>query len=151
MSKSKFDQKKFDIATKDMRANQKEAVRQVILDPTRTQKDILLAAGYSPSMAAKGCKSVLGHPSVKNALAEYVRLGNYDAKITAHYDQSLDIQPDDPLLENKLKILNYRQKAVSELHKIKGDYAPTKSEHKSVDITSLLPKFEADPSDETDD
>lgn len=110
---------------------QKLLVTEYIKNPKRKAKDINLAAGYSNYAALHG-QVHLKKPQVRAAINELLSTHEYDIKIKGHYDDVLDLQPDDPLLKEKVKLADVKQRAVNALHKVRGDNAPVKSQSAKV-------------------
>lgn len=128
----KIDEKKLsEVSEKHGLTNlQENVVRELLKDPRRTKKAIMIAAGYSAATTDNGQSNALRNTSVRNAVAEYMKSKGISDKINQHYNDVLTLDSTD------LQAAKVKQIAINELHKIRGDYAPAKSQ--SVKISGSI-------------
>lgn len=100
---------------------------QLLTDPGRNKKDIALAAGYSETTSELEVNRALAKPNFQRALSEVLKRANYDEKMQQKYDELLELDVKD----FGMVIL----KALDQLHKLRGDYSPTKHQTASLKLT----------------
>lgn len=108
-------------------------------------KQAAIQAGYSSSYAHYRAHALLDHPMVRNRIErahqkiELKREANlmitYAEKVEILKRIIYDIVPKDPSEEPKRKLYPEAIKAMSELNKMQGDYAPDKRLSVTVDAT----------------
>lgn len=107
---------------------------QMLVNPARPRRDIATSAGYAPTTAELEVPRALAKPNFQRALTEVLKRANYDEKMQSKYDELLDLD----IREFGAIVL----KALDQLHKIRGDYAPTK--HQTANLKLTLPARERD-------
>lgn len=110
-----------------LRPRQRNLVTEILRDPNRNGKDIAISAGYAPTFAQEQGGKIIRNDSVQAALSEILRSTGYDRALESAYSKYLELSESGP--DGALKL-----NAMKELHKIRGDYAPTKSQSARVII-----------------
>ncbi len=116
-----------------LNTHQVNFVREYLKNPARPKREIMIAAGYKPSTADNGDMNQLRKPAVIGAIADYIRAGNYNAKIAKVYDKVFNMQePEGAEIADKIAVSKLQLEAAKEIHKIQGDYAAIKTEKKEL-------------------
>lgn len=129
---NKIDEKKIlEVAAKHrLNPRQIAFVREYVKDPKRSKKDLMLAAGYSPASTDSGSNNPARKMSVRNALVDYLKSPGISGKLQGFYERALNRD------ETELQDAKFKLEVAKELHKIRGDYAPAKSQ--SVKISGSI-------------
>lgn len=129
---NKIDEKKIlEVAAKHrLNPRQIAFIREYIKDPRKSKKDLMISAGYAATTAGTGGDNPLRKASVKNALVEYLKSPGISGKLQGFYERALNRD------ETELQDAKFKLEVAKELHKIRGDYAPAKSQ--SVKISGSI-------------
>jgi len=129
---NKIDEKKIlEVAAKHrLNPRQIAFIREYIKDPRKSKKDLMISAGYSPASIRSGSNNPARKMSVRNALVDYLKSPGISGKLQGFYERALNRD------ETELQDAKFKLEVAKELHKIRGDYAPAKSQ--SVKISGSL-------------
>jgi len=109
-----------------------------------TKKSIAIASGYAVASATEQACQQLSNPKVQFAIESYIRENSYDDQIKQVYDEILGM---DLAIANtvpeQLAIANTKLNVTKELHKIKGSYAPIKSDSRKA-VAIFVPNMDED-------
>jgi len=118
-------------------------IQQLTSKPDIVPTDAVIAAGYdvnSRENASVIAYELLHNTKITNELSHFVQSGHYDSKIKTHWNKVLDKDLDQVEDQQWSTVAGAQTKVCDQIARIGGLYAPTKSEHLSADITSMIPQ-----------
>lgn len=122
------------VATKfNLSQKQKAFVSAFLRHPERSLTAIAKEAGYTHSVARNATQNILCD-SVKGAIEDYIKAGNYDAKIAKTYDKIFKLDENVPE-DQRVAAHKLQLQAADQIHKIKGTYAPKRVEKRTLNLS----------------